>query len=933
MIYFGILPYKPRKTQEKRKVMSPKRTPGTPLPPLRKAMGVLILIAGFILLTILWRAVEMITDWFWFQEVGYQKVFTVTFLTQMKVAAIFGIAFFVIFYLNLFLASRLSSRGYWVDQNDLIHMPPWESGNQPMGALILLGSVLFSFFTALRGSAQWENYLRFFNPTSFGIADPLFNRDIGFYVFQLPFLKYLYGWLMTVLIVTAIASALLYFLRRSFQFIPPQTVRVAPAARTHLVVLTAVVFFLGTWGAWLELNEILFTKRGVVFGPGYTDVTTQVWMLKVLMGVTIFCGLSILSLVFRRDWRLPAVGIAAFLAVLVVGMGIYPWLIQKFKVVPNEIVLEKPYIEQNIKYTRLAYQLNTMEDREFPAEESLTREDLRRNDLTVKNIRLWDHAPLLMTYGQLQEMRTYYKFIDVDNDRYIINGEYRQVMLSPRELSYAALPARTWVNEHLTYTHGYGAVVGPVNRITREGLPEFFIKDIPPISSADIKVTRPEIYYGEIANDFVFVHTKRPEFDYPVGEKNVYTQYTGKGGVPLSFWKKLIFAIRLGSFTILLSNDITSESRVMYYRKISERVNRVAPFIRLDSDPYLVISPEGRLLWFLDGYTTTDRFPYSEPARNMGNYIRNSVKAVVDAYEGSVKLYISDPADPIIQTYAKIFPGILRPLEEMPAELRSHIRYPPGLLSIQARMYNTYHMQDPQVFYNKEDLWSIPRKPGQGGEQEMQPYYTIMRLPDEKREEFVLLLPFTPSRKDNMSAWLAARCDAPHYGKVVVYRFPKQKLIYGPRQIEARIDQDAEISKQLSLWNQRGSQVIRGNLLAIPIEKSILYVEPLYLAADKGGLPELKRVIVAFGNTLAMEENLELSLQKVFGGELIKEKEVSRIAAATAPEREKSDWQIAGEALTHYRKAQELLRQGNWGGYGEELKKMEEVLKAFEKRK
>jgi uncharacterized membrane protein (UPF0182 family) len=882
---------------------------------------------------LLWRGIEIITDWYWFQEVGYENIFTVTFFTQMKVAALFGAAFFAIFYLNLFLASRFSARGFWVDKDDLIHIPPWEAGNQPIGALIFFGSLLFSLFAALRGSAQWENYLRFFQTTAFSISDPLFNRDIGFYVFQFPFLNHLYGWLMTVLILTTLATALIYFVRRCFQFIPPRTVRVTPAARIHLAVLIAALFFVGTGGVWLELNELLFTKRGVVFGPGYTDVTTQLWVLKLLMGVTVFCGLAILSLVFRRDWRLPAVGVAAFLIVIIVGTGIYPGLVQRFIVVPNEIVLEKPFLEQNIKYTRLAYRLNSVKDQEFPAEESLTREDLRRNDLTIKNIRLWDHAPLLSTYSQLQEIRTYYKFVDVDNDRYTVNGEYRQVMLSPRELSYRALPARTWVNEHLNYTHGYGVVLGPVNRISREGLPEFFIKDIPPVSSANIKITRPEIYYGETSNEYVFVRTKRPEFDYPVGEKNVYARYEGKGGVLLSFWRKLIFAARFGSFTILLSDDITSESRVMYYRKISERVSRVAPFVRLDPDPYLVISPEGRLLWFLDGYTVSDHFPYSEPIGDLGNYIRNSVKAVVDAYDGTVKLYISDPTDPIIQTYARIFPGVLKPLEEMPAELRSHIRYPPGMLNIQARMYSTYHMQDPQVFYNKEDLWSIPRKSGAGGEREMEPYYTIMRLPDGKKEEFVLLLPFTPSKKDNMSAWMAARCDPPQYGEVVVYNFPKQKLVYGPRQIEARIDQDGEISKQLSLWNQRGSQVIRGNLLAIPIEKSIVYVEPLYLSAEKSSLPELKRVIVAYGNSVAMEENLELSLQQVFGGELIREKVAPKVAAAAVPQKEKADRQIAGEALAHYHKAQELLRQGNWAGYGDELKKMEEALRALEKRK
>ncbi|HSR12313.1 MAG TPA: UPF0182 family protein, partial [Thermodesulfobacteriota bacterium] len=545
----------------------------------------------------------------------------------------------------------------------------------------------------------------------------------------------------------------------------------------------------------------------------------------------VFCGVAVLSFAFTQNWKIPAAGFAAFLAVLIVGTGIYPALVQRFKVMPNEIVLEKPYLEKNIQYTRLAYGLNAIRYQEFPAEYTLTREDLGRNELTIKNIRLWDHAPLLSTYSQLQEIRTYYKFIDVDNDRYTINGESRQVMLSARELSYRSLPSRTWVNEHLIYTHGYGAVLGPVNRISAEGLPEFFIKDIPPASTGEIKITRPEIYFGETSNEYVFVRGKRPEFDYPVGEKNVYSQYQGKGGIPLSFLTKVLFAIRFASFNILLSDDLTAESRIMFNRRIQDRVQRVAPFVHFDSDPYLVITREGRLVWFVDGYTTTDRFPYSEPIGNLGNYIRNSVKALVDAYDGTVTLFVSDPKDPIIQTYSRIFPGVLKSLDEMPADLKKHIRYPQTLLSIQARMYSTYHMQDPQVFYNKEDLWSIPRKTvqGQGSEQEKEPYYTIMRLPEGTKEEFVVLLPFTPARRDNMSAWMAGRCDAPHYGEVVVYVFPKQKLVYGPKQIEARINQEAEISKQLSLWNQRGSQVIRGNLLAIPIETSILYVQPLYL--------------------------------------------------------------------------------------------------------
>jgi uncharacterized membrane protein (UPF0182 family) len=907
------------------------RNIGQPRQPHQGGKGVVLAVVLFVVVLLIWRMTGMITDWFWFQEVGYEKIFTVTLLAQLAAAVVFGVAFFIIVYINLFLASRLSDRIQLVHREGAILFPPWGVDTVTLKWLILSGSAVFSLFAALQATSQWENLLRFFNATPFGVSDPLFGRDIGFYVFQLPFLQHIYGWLMTVLVMAALGTAFIYLLRRSLLFIPPRSLQLAPAARAHLLALAAALFFLAALGFWLDLNALLYVKRGVVFGPGYTDATTQLWVLRLLMVLCPLAGASLVYFIFRRDWRIPAFVILAFLAVLIVGREFYPAFVQKFKVIPNEMVLEKPYLEQNIKYTRLAYGLQNIEDRVFPAEENLTKEDLRRNDLTVKNIRLWNHAPLLLTFAQLQEIRTYYKFIDVDNDRYKINGEYRQVMLSPRELSYAALPSRTWVNEHLTYTHGYGAVMGPVNRITREGLPEFFIKDIPPVASTSIKITRPEIYFGEQSNEYVFVKTKRPEFDYPVGDKNVYSRYEGKGGVPLSFFRKILYAVRFGAFTILLSDDITSDSRVMYYRNIKERVSRIASFARFDTDPYLMISPEGRLLWYVDGYTVTDRFPYSEPTPRLGNYIRNSIKAVVDAYDGSVAFYASDADDPILKTYAKIFPGVFKKLSDMPPELQQHVRYPPGMLSIQARMYRAYHMQDPQVFYNKEDLWAIPRKDMKGADQEMEPYYTIMRLPSEKQEEFILLLPFTPKNKDNMSAWMAARCDAPNYGKVIVYNFPKQKLVYGPRQIEARIDQDTEISKQLSLWNQGGSQVIRGSLLAIPIEKSILYVQSLYLAAEKGQLPELKRVIVAFGNAIAMEENLEQALQRIFGGEMMREKELSAAPAAAAAVKEQTDRQLAMEALTHYRKAQEFLRNGNWGAYGETLKKMEEALRKLEK--
>jgi hypothetical protein len=557
----------------------------------------------------------------------------------------------------------------------------------------------------------------------------------------------------------------------------------------------------------------------------------------------------------------------------------------------------------------------------------------------VKNIRLWDHRPLLTTYGQLQEIRTYYKFLDVDNDRYTLDGEYRQVMLSARELSYRHLPGQgqNWINERLTYTHGYGLVAGPVSRISAEGLPEFFVKDIPPVSSGFPRVTRPEIYYGEAGNEYIFVRTKSQELDYPSGDQNVYTRYAGRGGIPVdSFLRKLAFAVRFGELKVLLSDDLTSESRVMVYREIRGRVRQAAPFLRLDRDPYLVVTDDGRLVWMLDGYTVSDRYPYAQPIRGLGNYIRNSVKVTVDAFHGTVTFYMADPQDPLIRTWARAFPGLLRPLGEMPKDLQGHIRYPEDLFTVQMQMYATYHMEDPQVFYNKEDLWTVPRRAQEGRPAaEMEPYYTIMRLPGEPREEFVMLGGFNPARRDNMIAIMVGRSDAPHYGRLLVYAFPKQKLVFGPRQIDARIDQDAVISQQLSLWNQQGSRVLRGSMLAIPIDQSLIYVQPLYLSAtEQGALPELRRVIVAYGNQIAMEPTLEQALSRIFGGRPAGPDGVAaavgpaaRPRAPVAPGAEITLRTLGDRAWEAWQKGQEALRRGDWAAYGQEQRRLEDVLR------
>ncbi|MGB7567840.1 MAG: UPF0182 family protein, partial [Chitinivibrionales bacterium] len=585
-----------------------------------------------------------------------------------------------------------------------------------------------------------------------------------------------------------------------------------------------------------------------------------------------------------------------------------------------------PYIKWSIANTRAAYNLDRIEARHFTPSDNLTKDLLKRNDLTVKNIRLWDQAPLLTTFSQLQEIRTYYEFLDVDNDRYPINGETRQVMFSPRELVPANLPGHGWINEHLSYTHGFGLCMGPVNSITPEGLPDLFIKNIPPESNIGITVTRPEIYYGESPAGYVIVKTASKEFDYPSGNDNVYTSYQGSGGVPIGgFLKKLLFVARFKELKILLSTDISSRSKILYNRQIMARVNTAIPFLNYDSDPYMVITQAGKLMWIIDGYTTTDAYPYSAQVSELGNYIRNSVKVVVDAYNGGISLYIADPADPIISTYARVFPGVFKPLSEMPADLRSHIRYPQTMFTIQAKVYALYHMTDPQVFYNKEDMWKIPESFSEGATGSMVPYYTIMKLAEVgKAEEFILMVPFTPAKKENMIAWLAARCDEPNYGKLLVFDFPKQNLVYGPQQIESRINQDPDISKALTLWNQGGSRVIWGSLLVIPIEQSLIYVQPLYIAAQSGGVPELKRVIVAYGNSIVMEENLEKSLNSIFGRsfEPLKEANVQDNAAAQTDIKG-----LIAEAGRQFDNAQQELRRGNWAGYGSAMQKVEQIIK------
>jgi uncharacterized protein len=898
---------------------------------MRSPRSLALAVVALVVLAVLLQLVPLYTDWLWFQEVGYTQVFLTTLSLRGSLFAVVALVVALFLWANLTFAARTAAPDVLWELEDQLGLPGRVVIEPLIRRFLPIVLLMIAIIAGLRATAYWETVLGYLNGPAFGTKDPVFGLDLGFFVFFLPFWRLVHAWAMALVAGTAVLTLAVYVLQRSL-VLTTRGPRLAGGARMHLLLLGATLLALKAVGFWLDRYEIVYSPRGIVFGATYTDIHATLPMLGALAVLAALTAVACAAQTVRPGLRLLAGAAAALLVVWVVGLGMYPAFLQRLRVAPNELAAERPYLEANIRMTRAAYGLDRIQEKEFPADEGLDARALARNEVTLKNIRLWDYRPLLRTFAQLQEIRTYYKFQDIDNDRYVVNGDYRQLMLSPRELSHQHLQGgRNWINEHLTYTHGYGVVVGPVNRITPEGLPEFFVKDIPPRSSDGfVRITRPEIYYAESSNDYALVRTRSQELDYPAGDQNVYTRYEGQGGISIGSWgRRLLFSARFGEPKIILSDDLTAESRILIYRTVGERIRLVAPFFRFDRDPYIVATDEGRLVWMLDGYTTTDRYPYSDPVRGMGNYIRNSVKVTVDAYDGSLRFYIADPGDPIVRAYAAAFPGFLRPLETMPADLRRHIRYPEDFFAIQARKYAVYHMENPQVFYNKEDLWAVPRRTIEGREREMEPYYTIMRLPGEGKEEFILLTLFNPSRRDNMIAWLAARSDPPNYGRLIVYNFPKQKNVYGPRLIDARIDQDPVISQQLSLWNQRGSTVIRGSLLAIPIDQSLIYVQPLYLAAEQGALPELRRVIVAYGNQIAMEPTLEQSLSRIFTGRVAPTGTVTATAPGATPGTAALDRETAHRAWEAWARSQEALRRGDWAAYGAEQKRLEDALRTL----
>jgi uncharacterized protein len=922
---------------------------------MRLPFRLLIFAVIALLAFVLPNAVELATDWWWFGEVGHRQVFSAVLTLQAGL----GVATLIVALLWLVAHVKIAARTLPVE-SQVVSTPegltmalPARREVETLGTVLAAGAAMVA---ALYAASTWQEVIGWREGESFGVVDPVLGYDVAFYVFTLPVIEQVRSLLMALVGLAAAGAGALYLLGGQVA-ITPFGVRLGERARRHLGLLIALVLVLMAVGAWLDRPRTLLTPTGIIRGAGYTDVHARLPFALAEMFAAL-AGAALAATYAFTGRQMAAVAAAALYGVVVLGGQLYATSIQRFVVSPNEQVREAPYIQYNIEATRRAFALDRIVQRPLTGDAELTRADIDKNRATLDNVRLWDHQPLLETFGQIQEIRTYYDFTAVDNDRYEIDGQLRQVMLSARELNPAALPNRTWVNERLTFTHGHGLTLGPVNQVTTEGLPVLFIRDLPPVSTVNIPVTEPSLYFGELSNEYAIVRTKAREFHYPKGDDNVFTTYEGTGGIVLdSMSKKLAFAVRFRDYQLLLSDDITPESRVIFDRQIARRAQKIAPFLTYDDDPYLVVDG-GRLYWMLDAYTVTDRYPYASEAASRVSYIRNAAKVVIDAYHGTTTFYLSEPDDPIVRAYAKAFPNLFTPLEQMPAGLRRHVRYPEGIFGMQAAVYSTYHMTSPAVFYNKEDQWEVPTIDSGGQGVRMSPYYTIMKLPGEQRAEFIQMLPFTPRRRDNLASWLVARSDGDQYGQLMAFEFPKQKLIFGPRQVVARINQDQVIAPQITLWNQQGSEVIQGTLMVIPIEESLLYVRPMYLRAQAGRIPELTRVIVAYQNAIVMDRTLDAALARLFSPEAVAARraqpkdtayeapDAKAAAGATPPAGPTpappatagsptatplpatglTPAQLTAEAQATYQRAIAAQRAGDWATYGTEIARLGQIL-------
>ena len=905
-----------------------------------KQRGVLVfvLVAAFlVLVTGIPALMNLAVDWYWFSGIEYQVVFLTELWTKVLLAVVVGALAFGFFFVNLRAAQRgmvpdpmvvsLSPDGPKVDLTSTLRKFVW-----PI-------SIVLGLLVGLSAPQGWLEVQRFLHRTPFGVLDPIFQRDVGYYFFTLPAFALFVGWVQSLIFMALFMTVPLYLLRRDIVVIRRQ-VTVERSAEVHLGILVSLMFFTTALSVFfVRIPSVLFSTNGPLVGANFTDLAVRVPILHVTWVVALVCGIFVLVGLPRRRVALhTGIAVAVYFLVAGVAGSLAPAAVQKFIVTPTELAKEEPQIRHHINATRKAWGLDSVVVRDLSGESQLTLEDVQANRGTIDNVRLWDRGPLLQTFGQLQEIRTYYDFVSVDDDRYWIDGQYRQVLLSPRELNTASLPTRNFINERLTFTHGMGLTLSPVNQVSLEGLPVLFIQDLPPASNVSLRVDRPQIYYGELSNDYVFVNTGQREFDYPLGDSSAFASYDGAGGVQVSsLIRKLLLSVRFQSMDVLLSNYITNDSRVLYHREIRERAAKALPFLAWDDDPYMVITDAGQLKWILDAYTKGNKYPYSRPVADGANYMRNSVKVVIDAYDGDLKAYIADPDDPLIRTYAEIFSGVFLPLNEMPSDLRAHVRYPQDLFELQTDLYTTYHMDEPEVFYHREDQWQIPLVSGREGSRDPFLRHIVMKLPGGTQEEFIFMTPFTPRGKENLAAWMVARNDGENYGQLVVYKFPRQSLVFGPTQIVNRMNQDTEISRQISLWDQRGSEVIRGNLLVIPIEESLIFVQAIYLRAEGGRIPELKRVVVAYQNRVVMEETLGAGLARLFGGEVTEDTRSRDVApdqltAGSGAGENASVADLITRAGEHFENAMTAQRSGDWARYGEEIQRVRDLLRQLQDR-
>ena len=880
----------------------------------------------FILLFFLVRLLLTIKlDWTWFSVLGYEPVFWRSFVAKWLTGGVIFVGALLLSMINLYLVHLMARK--------------------PFKFLLATAAAIFMAIIVTGNAGQfWLAILRYFHATPFGVADPQFGIDVGFYVFNLPFLWLVYRLVSTWLIVNLIAAVGFYiiYLPRGME-ISSRNFSTRIFTGLEKRGLTHIAVLLGLAVAWqavqykLASYDMLSAQSGAVIGAGATSIGARLPVYYVMMGISLLIGIYII-LSFRKSIRAALMGVVVFFGASFLLLGIFPGLYQKLVIDPDELGRETPYLERNIEYTRLAYGLDKLLEVDYSVGE-LTAQDLSENRDIIDNIRLLDHRATLSTYAQQQEIRLYYDFVDVDVDRYTIDGKLTQIMLSARELNQRSLPeqAHNFNNLMFKYTHGFGLVMSPAKEVTPTGLPEYYIKDIPPVSTTHT-ITEPRIYFGEATDNNVIVNTGLKEFDYPVGNDNEEYIYQGNKGIPMTFLNKVLLSIRDMQYKYMLSDYITGESQYLETRNIIDRAKRIAPFLMYDVDPYLVLGEDGKLYYLLDAYTLTDKYPYSQAVDQQGsfNYLRNSVKLTVDAYSGEINYYIFDPEDPIIQVYDRIFPGLFRPAGEMPTDLYGHVRYPEYLFTAQSHILRDYHMINPTVFYNREDRWEFAQENYSGQRQAQQPYFGIIRLPGETQPEFILMRSFNPTGKQNMVAWLTGRSDGDNYGKLLLYKFPKGTQIPGTIQVESLIDQDPVISSQLSLWGQGGSRVLRGNLLVYPISGSLLYVEPLYIEAEQNKFPQLKKIFVFYKDQIVMEDTLELALEKLFGADAgeqdhtkppVQNGQQQPLTPADATTQE-----LIERLVALHQESREKLKEGDWATYGQLQQEMDEIISRLEER-